>query len=68
MPHDKHDKTAGDRRAEPGAEAAQPSPGESSDNARQQADRMYREAARDLADKGASDPKKAGELVNSRER
>lgn len=56
------------RRAEPGAEAAEPSPGESggSPDDLEQADVMYRKAAKKLADEGAADPKKADEIVKSK--
>lgn len=53
-----------DNRSEPGAETAEPSPDESKNKSPEnKVNDMYRDAAKDLADKGAADPKKAKELA-----
>lgn len=51
-----------DRTSEPGAEAAEPSP-ERSEKGSAEVDGMYKRAAKDLADKGADDPKEAAKIV-----
>lgn len=45
--------------SEAGSEEAEPSPGEQAP----EADKMYENAARDLADKGAADPEKEGTIA-----
>ena len=46
-------------KSEAGSEAAEPTPGDR----KPEVDKMYKKAAKDLADKGAADPKKAGEIA-----